>query len=94
MNEESKASWDDQVGQLAAKPELAELEERAKSLMQEILSSCEMLKLRKDQGFKLTISSLCHDLSAVRDQIIQFMEAMEFNAHRLQGHPAINQNSL
>lgn len=85
MNEESKASWDDQVGQSAAKPELAELEERAKSLMQGILSSCEMLKLRKDQGSKLTISSLCHELSAVRDQIIQFMEAMEFNAHRLQG---------
>lgn len=78
-------------------------ENRAKSLMHEILSVCQKLRLvsiqifepgqdiqdlkQKSDALKQKISSLCHDLESVKSTLTQAMEAMEANAQRLESQP-------
>ena len=78
-------------------------ENRARSLMYEILNVCKELRLvnikifapyesiqdLKKQGdaLKQKLSSLCHDLEAVQSTLIQAMEAMERNARKLESQP-------
>jgi len=63
---------------------MADIEERVKFLIQEILVASQTLRLTRDLSLGDRIWTFCRELSAAKNLVVQAMEAMKGNANRLE----------